>query len=152
MTEFEVYMHWEALQKANKHFKKAAKQKQEAIGLLVGMPKKSGEHKYIVIDEYLTSENDSTFVSTEFSEEAFPKLAGQLVEKHGDKIIVGWAHSHPTFGCFLSDTDLRTQKNFFPEWFHAALVIDPVRGEKKFFKLDGYGYREASYAVIKKRG
>jgi len=62
-------------------------------------------------------------------------------------------NSHPSYGCFLSGTDVSTQRKYFCEEFSIAMVVDPVRREKKVFKLEqnGKGYREASYAVIRKR-
>ncbi|MFX1594033.1 MAG: Mov34/MPN/PAD-1 family protein [Promethearchaeota archaeon] len=67
--------------------------------------------------------------------------------------IIGWWHSHPDLGCFLSSTDLLTQKYFFNKPYQVALVIDPVRDEFEFFSIDTNskkGYKSLSYAVLKK--
>lgn len=47
--------------------------------------------------------------------------------------VVGWFHSHPGIGAFFSDTDRRTQADFFPHAFSLGWVIDPVRGEHAWF-------------------
>jgi proteasome lid subunit RPN8/RPN11 len=47
--------------------------------------------------------------------------------------IVGWYHTHPSFGIFLSGYDQFIQKEYFTRKGHLALVIDPVRKEKGFF-------------------
>src|SRR5271167_847138 len=50
-----------------------------------------------------------------------------------DERIVGWYHSHPGFGVFLSDHDTFIHRNFFsaPEQF--AWVYDPHSEEEGFF-------------------
>ena len=50
------------------------------------------------------------------------KLAGR------DEDVVGWYHSHPGYGCWLSGIDVQTQRyhQHFQEPF-VAIVIDPVK-------------------------
>jgi proteasome lid subunit RPN8/RPN11 len=67
--------------------------------------------------------------------------------------IVGWWHSHPNLGCFLSPTDLLTQRYFFSKEYQVALVVDSIREEFEFFSIDKdskKGYKPLSYAVLKK--
>lgn len=41
--------------------------------------------------------------------------------------LIGWYHSHPGFGCWLSMTDITTQKSYEGlEPRAVALVIDPI--------------------------
>jgi proteasome lid subunit RPN8/RPN11 len=54
-------------------------------------------------------------------------------ERLGDRIVVGWYHSHPNLGAFFSGTDRRTQRHFFNRPYSVGLVIDPVRGEEAWF-------------------
>jgi proteasome lid subunit RPN8/RPN11 len=68
-----------------------------------------------------------------------------------DLSIVGWYHTHPGLGVFLSSYDVFIQKNFFNEVWQVALVIDPMQKERKFFRLiedkivacSGYYYLES---------
>jgi proteasome lid subunit RPN8/RPN11 len=50
-----------------------------------------------------------------------------------DKTIVGWYHSHPGFGVFLSDYDLFIHQNFFSAPHQLALVFDPHSDEEGMF-------------------
>lgn len=50
--------------------------------------------------------------------------------------IIGWYHTHPNFGIFLSGHDKFIQKEYFTRRGHLALVIDPVRDEMGFFVTD----------------
>jgi proteasome lid subunit RPN8/RPN11 len=44
--------------------------------------------------------------------------------------IVGWYHSHPGFGVFLSDHDTFIHKNFFSSARQVAWVFDPHSDEE----------------------
>jgi proteasome lid subunit RPN8/RPN11 len=50
--------------------------------------------------------------------------------------IVGWYHSHPGFGCFLSEYDIFIQENFFGSNGQHALVVDPLEGTYAFFVVE----------------
>jgi len=47
--------------------------------------------------------------------------------------IVGWYHTHPRLGVFLSGTDLRTQRLYFSAPWQIAVVIDPISREIGYF-------------------
>jgi proteasome lid subunit RPN8/RPN11 len=51
--------------------------------------------------------------------------------------IIGWYHSHPGFGVFLSDYDQFIQRNFFGGEGMVALVVDPLGGEGGWFVTVG---------------
>jgi len=53
------------------------------------------------------------------------------------KKIVGWYHSHPGFGVFLSDHDLFIHRNFFSAPHQVAWVYDPHSDEEGCFALTG---------------
>ncbi|MFW9830408.1 MAG: Mov34/MPN/PAD-1 family protein [Candidatus Thorarchaeota archaeon] len=55
-------------------------------------------------------------------------LAEELAERNTGEVIIGWHHTHPGLGVFMSGTDISTQQRyqaFFPEAI--ALVMDPFR-------------------------
>jgi 26S proteasome regulatory subunit N11 len=54
-------------------------------------------------------------------------------------MVVGWYHSHPGFGCWLSSVDINTQQAF--ERLHAravAVVIDPIQSVKGKVVIDAF--------------
>lgn len=51
--------------------------------------------------------------------------------------IVGWYHSHPGFGIFLSDYDLFIHENFFTAPHQVAWVFDPHSDEEGCFGWTG---------------
>lgn len=50
--------------------------------------------------------------------------------------IVGWYHTHPGFGVFLSGTDKNTMSLHFSKPSSVAIVLDPIRGTSGFFGWD----------------
>lgn len=67
-------------------------------------------------------------------------------EEH-NKALIGWYHTHPDIGIFLSETDLeRTHRVLFSEPFQVALVYDPVRGRAGYFFWEGAQKIDASQA------
>eukprot|EP00267_Zea_mays_P046458 XP_020398836.2 COP9 signalosome complex subunit 5a-like [Zea mays] len=59
------------------------------------------------------------------------------------EMVVGWYHSHPGFGCWLSGVDINTQQSF--EALNprvVAVVIDPIQKRTidfRFWLLNPYG-------------
>ena len=54
-------------------------------------------------------------------------------------MVVGWYHSHPGFGCWLSGVDVNTQQSFEQLNPRAvAVVVDPiqVRGRGRGVRSD----------------
>jgi proteasome lid subunit RPN8/RPN11 len=46
-------------------------------------------------------------------------------------MVVGWYHSHPGFGCWLSGVDVNTQQSFEALNQRAvAVVVDPIQSVK----------------------
>ncbi|MFH0922486.1 MAG: Mov34/MPN/PAD-1 family protein [Candidatus Micrarchaeota archaeon] len=150
MAEFKVYLHASAFDKAREHFAKAFETGIEAMGLLVG-EYYSNDGGFLLVSDYVTADNQATSVSVRFEESAFSAIAGELLARIDSSFVVGWAHSHPGYGCHLSSTDLDTQKTYFNEEYHVALVIDPSTNDAKVFKLDGDDYKEVSFAVVRKK-
>ena len=67
--------------------------------------------------------------------------------------IVGWYHSHPGFGVFLSEYDLFIHRNFFSNPGQIAWVYDPHSDEEGcFIWANGEIARMSTLSVTDKRG
>ena len=54
-------------------------------------------------------------------------------------MVVGWYHSHPGFGCWLSGVDINTQQSFEALNSRAvAVVIDPIQSVKGKVVIDAF--------------
>lgn len=68
-----------------------------------------------------------------FTHEVWDEALTIVDRDHPGDRIVGWYHSHPGFGVFLSEYDQFIQRNFFGSDGMVALVVDPLGGEAGWF-------------------
>lgn len=68
-----------------------------------------------------------------FTQDTWEHIYQVKDKKFPDERIVGWYHSHPGFGVFLSDHDLFIQQNFFASPQQIAWVYDPHSDEEGCF-------------------
>jgi proteasome lid subunit RPN8/RPN11 len=71
--------------------------------------------------------------SLTFTHDTWATLHRQAEQRFPGQQIVGWHHTHPGFGIFLSAHDLFIHRHFFSQPHQVALVVDPRRGEFGFF-------------------
>lgn len=100
----------------------------EIAGVLVGRVE---EHR-AVPTEILRVREAGEPCSVTFSHAAWQEIFAAL--DGGDGLeIMGWYHSHPGHGVFLSEHDLFIQRNFFNAAHHLAVVVDPQVGSHGTF-------------------
>ena len=80
----------------------------------------------------LTASKDQ--ISLTFTHEVWEEILREGSKKFPNDQIVGWYHTHPSFGLFLSEYDLFIQSNFFSLKGQLAFVIDPIAGEMGWFE------------------
>jgi len=76
----------------------------------------------------------SRHASLTFTHDTWSRMHREVQQSFPDDVVVGWHHTHPGFGIFLSGYDLFIQRNFFSEPWQVALVVDPKRQEFGFFQ------------------
>ncbi len=152
---YEVYFRKPALDFALSHARQGAASHLETMGLLVGRFCQSNGRNWVLVEGYVTAANVASPVSVRFSESSFGELSSQLFLAVGaNQVVVGWLHSHPGLGCFLSHTDIATQQRYFDHPQAVAIVVDPLAEggvKKRAYRLDSpqsVRYHELSYAVV----
>lgn len=65
--------------------------------------------------------------------ETWTRIHETLERDFPGKRILGWYHTHPGFGIFLSGMDLFIQDNFFNTPWQFAFVYDPIGGDEGVF-------------------
>ena len=122
----------------------------EIIGMLVGNAFRWNSKEYVYIVGYLFSEQiEKNPIFTQVIDGAVGEMSACKEVEFPNTIIAGWWHSHPNLGVFLSSVDIKTME-MFNRGFHVALVVDPVRNERAFFKIDDEKhYHAVSYAVLR---
>jgi proteasome lid subunit RPN8/RPN11 len=97
---------------------------QEQAGLLFGrFDALSGA---TVLDAHPIAEFTASLTHVQMDRRAWPAIWSMSAQRNPELAVVGWYHSHPGHGVYLSGTDRRTQAAWFRRLDHIALVIDPV--------------------------
>ncbi len=71
--------------------------------------------------------------SVTFTSGTWDFIHEELAAKYPERIIVGWYHTHPGFGIFLSNMDAFIHENFFSFPWEPAYVFDPQAETDGFF-------------------
>ena len=96
----------------------------EVMGLMLGDYVDDYTVKCIDVFSMPQSGTETTIESID---EGFQvKMVEMLKQTGRNEIVVGWYHSHPGFGCWLSSTDINTQKTF-DQSVRGKVVIDAFR-------------------------
>ena len=145
----DIYISSVAERKVREQAAMAAPESLEVMGLLIGEVCEWEGFSFVVIRDACTTDLKNTPSKVRFDADALPRLFRDLDGLGFDYVVVGWYHSHPGHTCFLSRTDLETQRAIFDQPFHCALVLDPVNREVKVFRLSDSGYAEVPFIVYR---
>lgn len=103
----------------------------EVGGVLVGYYPEEGPRAMVtVVIPALRATGGRASVT--FTHEAWEEIHREL-DRYQGQSIVGWYHSHPGFGIFLSEHDLFIHRNFFSGPRQVAFVIDPYVAKEGWF-------------------
>jgi proteasome lid subunit RPN8/RPN11 len=98
---------------------------------------------FVVVTDSLRAEHyEATKGSFKFTHETWEQISRQRDEFPEDVEMVGWYHTHPSWGVFLSGMDDFICQNFFNRPLDLALVIDPESGDRGMFQWTEGGVRK----------
>ena len=89
-----------------------------------------------VIGMIIAQKTTADRTSLTFTHETWAQLHKDKETFYPEEKIVGWFHTHPGFGIFLSNYDLFIQQNFFNVPWQVAYVVDPVHKKRGFYRWD----------------
>lgn len=106
----------------------------EICGILVGKWARDADGPYVTITASIKGEAATNkFAEVTFTHETWAKINQEMDSRYAEFAIVGWYHSHPDFGIFLSDRDRFIQEHFFSGPGQVAYVVDPIRKTEGVF-------------------
>ncbi|XP_074580751.1 26S proteasome non-ATPase regulatory subunit 14 homolog [Curcuma longa] len=119
----------------------------EVMGLMLG--EFVDEYTVRVVDVFAMPQS-GTGVSVEAIDPVFQtKMLDMLKQTGRHEMVVGWYHSHPGFGCWLSGVDIETQRSF--EALNAraiAVVVDPIQSVKGKVVIDAFRLIDPTLMLI----
>lgn len=113
-------------------------------GVLIGKPYFDEEVENYFVDIRVAipaQETEGTPIHLQFTSDAWSFISGVIEENYPDLVVVGWYHSHPGLGVFMSSTDRETQKAFFNHPWSLATVVDPIA------KITGWFFDEKCHKL-----
>lgn len=106
----------------------------ELGGIMLGSYKQVGDDIEVDIKAAVDARyNDSKQASVRFTHQSWEYVNSIKDQYFPDLKVVGWFHTHPRFGIFLSEFDTFIQRNFFDLPWQVAFVVDPVSQKDGFF-------------------
>ncbi|CAA0821689.1 26S proteasome non-ATPase regulatory subunit 14 homolog [Striga hermonthica] len=134
-TSEQVYISSLALLKMLKHGRAGVPM--EVMGLMLG--EFVDEYTVRVVDVFAMPQS-GTGVSVEAVDHVFQTNMLDMLKQTGrPEMVVGWYHSHPGFGCWLSGVDINTQQSFEALNQRAvAVVVDPIQSVKGKVVIDAF--------------
>jgi len=109
----------------------------EVMGLMLG--EFIDDYTVQVVDVFAMPQS-GTGVSVEAVDPVFQtKMLDMLKQTNRPQMVVGWYHSHPGFGCWLSGVDISTQQSFEQLNKRAvSVVVDPIQSVKGKVVIDAF--------------
>lgn len=109
----------------------------EVMGLLLG--EFVDEYTVKVVDVFAMPQS-GTNVTVEAVDPVFQMKMMEMLKQCGrPEMVVGWYHSHPGFGCWLSSVDTNTHQSFEQLNPRAvAVVVDPIQSVKGKVVMDAF--------------
>jgi 26S proteasome regulatory subunit N11 len=97
------------------------------------------EYTVRVVDVFAMPQS-GTGVTVEAVDSVYQMQMMEILKATGrHETVVGWYHSHPGFGCWLSSVDISTQQSFEMLCKRAvAVVIDPIQSVKGKVVIDAF--------------
>jgi len=131
-SDFRVYFDAETHDRIVQHA--AEDTSVEIGGVLVGRWEQDDGGPFVAISDCIRcDEAAKKSGEVTFTHEAWNKINHEMDTRFVDLKIVGWYHSHPSFGVFLSERDVFIHDHFFSNPGQVALVVDPVHKTEGVF-------------------
>jgi len=133
-NELPVYVDLDVMRDMESH---ALSDKSVELGgvMLGGQYHDSEGNAFVLVSDSLRAQHfEATKGSFKFTHDTWQHISRERDEFPEDLQMVGWYHTHPDWGVFLSGMDMFICDNFFNRPLDLALVIDPCRGDRGVFQ------------------
>lgn len=119
----------------------------EVMGLMLGQF--VDDYTITCVDVFAMPQH-GTGVSVEAVDPVFQQDMLDMLKQTGrPEMVVGWYHSHPGFGCWMSGVDQNTQQSFEQLNKRAvAVVIDPIQSVKGKVVIDAFRLIQGSQMMM----
>ncbi|MFO7901395.1 MAG: Mov34/MPN/PAD-1 family protein [Pirellulaceae bacterium] len=115
----------------------------ELGGVLLGgrYEDQNGDFFVVITDSLRAEHYEAHGGSFKFTRETWTEITRRRNQFPEETEMVGWYHTHPGWGVFLSGMDTFICEHFFAQPLDVALVVDPCRSRRVFFQWSRDGER-----------
>lgn len=133
--DFQVVIAQSALNKIHAHG--GATPRIEVCGVLVGDVYHDEHGPYLLVEQIVEgAAANGGMGQVTFTAATWQHIQSTMDEHFPEKRIVGWYHTHPGHGIFLSEMDVFLHESFFGLPWQVAMVYDPQSGEEGMFHTE----------------
>ncbi|WP_297430008.1 LysM peptidoglycan-binding domain-containing protein [Clostridium sp.] len=133
VDDVKIYIKQDVYKKIEKFSKKDTTR--ECGGILIGDYAEINNKKNVIISAFIEAKYTDASASTlTFTHESWNYIHSEQKKLYPTEKILGWQHTHPGYGIFLSNYDIFIQENFFNLSWQIAYVVDPKAEIRGFFQ------------------
>jgi proteasome lid subunit RPN8/RPN11 len=138
---FQVVIRQSALNRVHVHGDSSPRA--EVCGVLVGDVYHDETGPFLLVEHIIEGQAATGSAGqVTFTAETWQHIQVFMDRQYPDLRIVGWYHTHPGHGIFLSEMDVFLHESFFGLPWQAALVYDPRSGDEGVFSAhEGEAHR-----------
>lgn len=146
-NEYRVHFNEDAYNKMKAHT--ATTNEVELCGVLIGDVCRDNAGFFLKIDAVIEGQNANNYgAQVTFTHQTWEHINAIKDKQHPNQRIVGWYHTHPGFGVFLSGMDMFIQENTFNHPYQVAIVVETKQNvEGCFVWMDGKSVPISRYWV-----
>jgi len=131
-ASFQVVIRQSALNRIHLHGDSSPRA--EVCGILVGDVYRDDTGPFLLVEHVIEGQSAASSAGqVTFTADTWQHIQVLMDKRYPDLRIVGWYHTHPGHGVFLSEMDVFVHESFFGLPWQAALVYDPRSGEEGIF-------------------
>ncbi|HEX4056396.1 MAG TPA: Mov34/MPN/PAD-1 family protein [Tepidisphaeraceae bacterium] len=145
-SEFQVVIRQSALNRLHTHGDSSPRV--EICGVLVGDVYNDGTGPFLMVEHIVEGQSSTGSAGqVTFTAATWQHIQTSMDSQFPDHRIVGWYHTHPGHGVFLSKLDVFVHESFFGLPWQTALVYDPRSGEEGVFGAEAGQSKRLGYLI-----
>ncbi|HEY3319298.1 MAG TPA: Mov34/MPN/PAD-1 family protein [Planctomycetota bacterium] len=131
-SEYRVHITESAYARMRKHAETT--NEVELGGVLIGTVHRDSAGLFLLITGVIEGQNANNYgAQVTFTHQTWEHINKTKDKEYPNQRIVGWYHTHPGFGVFLSGMDTFIQENYFNHPYQVAIVIETRQNKEGCF-------------------
>ncbi|MHB9108174.1 MAG: Mov34/MPN/PAD-1 family protein [Armatimonadota bacterium] len=106
----------------------------EVGGILVGTVHRDRGEFVLATGAIPAKYSQESRANLTFTHASWQYMLAEQERRFPGTVVVGWYHTHPGYGLFLSGQDLYIHRSFFTLPHQVAVVVDPIAGTLALFR------------------